>query len=173
MIYKATFLRNRYNLPESDDIIRRSVYKVVSPVTNGEYRILIDYCNGNIYIIKFYLKRDEGARDKYNRLTGYREPRNLVETCISVLINDFIEKDENASFGFIASNLPNESVNNTKRFRFYETMMSTLIGSERFSHYKLKEVSAYLLIPRKIENHEKLVNQYWAQLNEHQYFVIE
>lgn len=173
MKYDVSFLRNLHNLPESDDIITRSVYKMVSPLTGEEYRILIDFCEGNIYIIKFYCKRDEKAKNRYNKLTGLNEPRNLVESCINVLDRDFLSKNETASFGFIASNIPNEPLRNTKRFRFYEIMMSNLIGDARFVHYKLEEISAYLLIPKILDNHDALLDQYWQMLKEHPLTISE
>ena len=173
MKYDVSFLRNQYNLPESDDIIRRSVYRMVSPLTGEEYRILIDYCKGNIYIIKFYCKKDEKSKDRFNKLTGLNEPRNLVESCISVLDRDFLTKNETASFGFIASNIPDEPLRNTKRFHFYEIMMSTLVGDSRFSHYKLEEISAYLLIPKILDNHDELLEQFWGQLQNYPISVSE
>jgi hypothetical protein len=106
-------------------------------------------------------------------LTGLNEPRNLVESCISVLDRDFLTKNETASFGFIASNIPDEPLRNTKRFHFYEIMMSTLVGDTRFSHYKLEEISAYLLIPKILDNHDELLEQFWGQLQNYPISVSE
>ena len=146
---------------------------MLSPLTKEEYRVLIDYCVGNIYVIKFYSKRDERSKDRYNRLTGLKEPRNLVESCIALLIRDFLDDNPTAAFGFIASNIPGEPISNTKRFHFYETMMFNLIGEERFSHYKLEEISAYILIPNILENHDTLINQYWNQLQNYPISFVE
>lgn len=160
MVYEARFLRNDKHVYNTNGFICRSTYGFVSPLTNEEYRILIDKFEGEIHIIKFYLRRDENSSKKYSRLTNLREPRNLVETCLNVLLKNFLDLNPNASFGFIASNCENESLSNTKRFDFYKRMIANLIGEERFAHYTKPEISAYLLVPNSLTNHNRTLTQF-------------
>ena len=167
MVYPYSFVRSQTSVPEASDIIRRYYYRFVSSLSRKEYRVFIDLCPNNIYIIKFYLKQDEKRKDKYNVLSGLNEPRNLVTTCLSILMNEFLDKDETASFGFVASNLPGEGKSNTKRFRFYRQMMANLIGDERFSHYIIQEDSIYLLVPNVLKDGKKDVLAHFIELKEH------
>lgn len=82
-------------------------------------------------------------------------------------MNEFLDKDETASFGFVASNLPGEGKSNTKRFRFYRQMMANLIGDERFSHYIIPEDSIYLLVPNVLKDGKKDVLAHFIELKEH------
>ena len=173
MVYETVFLRNTKNLPESDDILKRSSFRVISSLTKVEYVILVDHCKEDLYVINFYCKRDEKSRTRYNRLTNLHEPRNLVETCVDLILKKFLDLDPGASFGFIASNIPGESRNNTKRFRFYERMMSTLVGEVRFSHYKLEDISAYLLIPNAIDDHKGKLDVYYQMLQSYPITEVE
>ncbi len=174
MIYEAHFLRNDKYVFNWDAFICRSTYYFVSPLSNEEYRIFIDEFEGDIYIIKFFLGKDEQSKTRYNRLTNYKEPRNLVETCLSVLMDNFLDKNPAASFGFIASNSVNETTTaNTKRFEFYKKMIANLIGEERFAHYTKPEISAYLLIPNAIEDHNPTLSRFESLLNYAGYIDIE
>jgi hypothetical protein len=90
-----------------------------------------------------------------------REPRNVLFTCISILINEIYTKDKTASFGLIAANLEGESTNNTKRLRFYEKFITSVIGTEEFKHYKYVEGSAYIIVPNiALKENPNLLNRY-------------
>lgn len=89
---------------------------------------------------------------------------------MNILINEIHKKDNTASFGFVASNLPHESMENTKRFRIYDKFISTFIGSETFEHFSYIEWSAYVLIPKNhLVNNPTLSDQIFSLFKEHDF----
>lgn len=51
MVYPYSFVRSQTSVPEANDIIRRYYYRFVSSMSRKEYRVFIDLCPNNIYII--------------------------------------------------------------------------------------------------------------------------
>lgn len=124
-----------------------------------------------MYVIKFHLKNHRNSKRKYNILTNLHEPRDVVYTCINILMNEIYAHDKYASFGFVAANLESEeSRKNTKRLHFYEMIITTFIGSEAFNHYIYDENSAYLLIPKiTIEKYPSIEKDIMDLFQEHDF----
>lgn len=89
------------------------------------------------------------CENKYSVLTNTYEPRRIVMTCINIML-EIYQKDDHASFGFIGSNLEEESIDNTKRFRFYRRIMATYFSEKYFIHQENSLKSAYLML-NKVE----------------------
>jgi hypothetical protein len=102
----------------------------------------------NIFIIKFYRKRDSRHPYKFNLLTNEFNCTKIVSTCIRILM-DILSRNKYASFGFLGSNTvsPNfeELRRNTKRFNIYKTAMENLVGEETFVHFMDDSHSTYLM----------------------------
>lgn len=65
------------------------------------------------------------------------------------IMGEILKINPYASFGFIGSNCDGESVENTKRYRFYSRIVATKIDNLRFLHIENVEKSAYLLVNRR------------------------
>jgi hypothetical protein len=112
-----------------------------------------------MYSVKFHLKADKNSKYKYNRLTGLNEARAVINTCIAIML-EIYETNHKASFGFIGSHLPNESENETKRFRIYKKIMATYFSYTNFEHIEIKEKSAYVMIRRtELEKDRDLIQK--------------
>ncbi len=85
--------------------------------------------------------------NKYSVLTNTYEPRRIVMTCINIML-EIYQKDDHASFGFIGSNMVDESTDSTKRFRFYKRIMATYFSEKYFIHQENCLKSAYLMLNR-------------------------
>lgn len=168
--YSYRFVQNLKINDESSSILKRSLYSFKSTRSNQTYHVIVDNCLHNVNIIKFYLKSHRHSKRRYNVLTNLNEPRNVIFTCMNILNNEIHKKDNTASFGFVASNLPHESMENTKRFRIYDKFISTFIGSETFEHFSYIEWSAYVLIPKNhLVNNPTLSDQIFSLFKEHDF----
>lgn len=78
-------------------------------------------------------------------MTNTFEPRRIINTCISILMEIF-RKDPCASFGFIGANRIGETEANTKRYKVYKKIVTTYMGAETFHHHYNVDKSAYILI---------------------------
>ena len=164
------FVQNLDAKNESNSILERKLYSFKSDKTSQVYHLIVDVCKFNTYVVKFYLKNHRYSKRKYNILSNLNEPRNVLYTCLCILIREIYNINPKASFGFIASNLINESKNNTKRFRFYEKFISTFVGNKTFNHYKYEEFSAYILIPRlALSENSNLCNEIFSMFKEHNF----
>jgi hypothetical protein len=109
-------------------------------------------------VIKFYDKNLRNCPDKYNHLTGDREPRRIIMTCINIL-RSIYENDEKSSFAFVGTNCIGEPKKNSKRFRVYKTIVTTQFGGDTFAHFINEDNSAYLLLRQaELEANKNLLN---------------
>jgi hypothetical protein len=121
--------------------------------------VWVEMYDYNMYAVKFHLKADKNSKYKYNRLTGLNEARPVIHTCIAIML-EIYKADNKASFGFIGSNMPNESENETKRFRVYKRIMATYFSYANFEHIEIKEKSAYMIICRaELEKDRNLIHK--------------
>lgn len=141
--YPYRFVMNE--LSHDEYIIRTSIYTFRSTKSNLVYLVRVEDYKMDIYIIKFYLKSNQNSPLKYNLLTNTFEPRRIIDTCISILMEIF-RKDPRASFGFIGANRIGENEANTKRYNVYKKIVTTYMGAETFYHHYNIDKSAYILI---------------------------
>lgn len=169
--YEYRFVKNFDASDESRDILVRKLYSFKSPRSHQTYFVWVDRCVNNIYVVKFHLKSHRLSPRKYNILTNLREPRNVLYTCVNILINEIYAKDKTASFGLVAANLEGETPKNTKRLRFYERFIASVIGTEEFKHYKYEEKSAYIIVPKiALAKKQDLLECYSQMFNRYSFF---
>ena len=161
--YNYRFVQNEAMI-DNDIILTRKIYSFKSTQTNHTYIVLIDECKYDLYVIKFYLKNHRLSEYKYNILSNLKEPRNVLYTCMSIAIDEIYQNNDRASFGFVAANLKNEEKSNTKRFSFYRKFITSLIGTDTFSHFTYEEQSAYLLIPSVVVKNNPNANHTYTEL---------
>lgn len=125
------------------------VYHFRSPKSHRWYIVRVEEHPNQFYGIKFYLKSDTLNPHKFNRLSGLFEPRQVINTCIAILM-EIASRNPEASFGFIGANLLGESERETKRFRVYKTILTTYFSEAQYLHYQILEKSAYALVSRRI-----------------------
>jgi len=119
--------------------------------TNKRYIVIVEEYNYFVFVVKFYLQERKVHPDKFTKLTNLNECSRVLTT-IGQIIRELYQKNPYASFGFIGTNLPNESKNNTKRFRLYSRVVEQVISPVLFEHRSSLANSAFLLLNR--DNHE-------------------
>lgn len=129
--------------------------------------VRVEQYPNDFFGIKFYLKEDRLNPNKYNRMTGYNEPRPVINTCIAILLEIAIH-NPHASFGFIGANMINEGMEETKRFCVYRRILTTRFSEDEFYHYQMEEQSAYVLIRRgELDNNPNLLKNLNTYFTEH------
>lgn len=149
----------------------KRLYTFKSTKSNQWYWVWVEYYDYNMYAIKFHLKAHRLSKRKYNLLSNTFEPRRIVFTCIQIMLSIY-EEDDHASFGFIGANMEKEDVSDTKRFRFYRSIMATYFSERHFTHVETPAKSAYLMINKiELENHPTLLTDIQnVFLKEYAYF---
>lgn len=95
-----SFYPYQFLMRDSRDSVPCLIYHFRSSRTNRWYVVRVEEYPNHFYGIKFYLKSDSNSPHKYNRLTGFNEPRPLIRTCIAILM-EIAQNDPLSSFGFI------------------------------------------------------------------------
>ena len=92
-------------------------------------------------------------------MTNLYEARPVINTCIAIM--QTIGKDDSrSSFGFIGSNMEDESEVNTKRFRVYRRFMATYFNEDHFVHMFNVKKSTYVMIRRsELVANPSLINE--------------
>jgi hypothetical protein len=125
------------------------LYTFKSPKSHQWYLVWVEVYQHNFYGIKFHLKSHRDSPNKYSILTGFNEARPVLCTCMAIM-QEIASTDEQSSFGFIGTNLFDESEDDTKRFRVYKKLIATYLTEELFEHLVNTKKSAYMMV-RKSE----------------------
>lgn len=153
--YSYKFVQN-FN-KSSGHLKYKRLYTFKSTKSNQWYWVWIECYDHNMYAIKFHLKAHRLSHRKYNLLSSTFEPRKIVFTCIQIMLSIY-QEDDHASFGFIGSNLEDEGTSNTKRFKFYRSIMATYFSERHFTHIETPDKSAYLMVNNiELENNPNLI----------------
>lgn len=151
------------------------LYRFKSTYTNQTYMVRVEEYLYHFYGVKFYLKAHAHSDQKYNLLTGFNEPRQLVRTILCMMI-DIHKKDAKASFGFIGAETIQEQElrkqtgieKMTKRMSFYRQMLNSYFPQEDayYVHYIDEAKSTYLIINKgELKKDPELIqkiNQYFS-----------
>jgi hypothetical protein len=127
------------------------------------YLVEVELYRYDIYIIKFFLKKDKRNKLKYNVLTSENRCSKIISTCVRIMLQ-IHEKNLLASFGFLGANTIkkeigyNEPKEMTKRFQVYKKAMYALLGIKTFTHYYDADNSTYLMINNKCKSVEGSFN---------------
>lgn len=155
--YPFRFVQN-FKESNSSRLLYKRLYSFKSTKSNECYWVWVECYDLHVYAVKFHLKRHRNSPDKYSIMTGTGEPRRIINTCVSIML-EIAKEDPRSSFGFIGSNMIDENINCTKRYKVYRTLMLTYFSDVHFTHKTNEEKSSYLLI-RKSEllNNSHLMN---------------
>lgn len=116
------------------------------------YIAIAEQHDHSIFCVKFCLAEHKRRPDRFNILSNLNECSRVITTISHIITHDLLKKDEFATFVFIGSNSPNEQINNTKRFRLYEKIITAKVSPVRFEHRILEEYSAYVIVNRDSSN---------------------
>lgn len=147
--YQFHFVMNKYEYYKNENSILRykRLYKFKSPKSHQWYMVWVECYQHHFYAIKFHLKNHRYSDNKYRFMTKLNEARNVIHTCIDIMLDIAIE-DDLSSFGFIGANSIGEKIEETKRFQVYKVLMATYFSEERFQHVQNVNKSAYVMIRR-------------------------
>jgi hypothetical protein len=118
------------------------------------YLVNVEVYSYDIYIIKYFLKRNRDSRLKYNLLTNEGKCIKIISTCVRIMLSIY-KKNPKASFGFVGAPTEDpktgykEAKEATKRFRVYRATSLRLFGSDSFTHHRDIVNSTYLMISNK------------------------
>lgn len=114
---------------------------------NKRYIVQVEEYRFHVFVIKFFLADHRNDHDRYNKATRLYECSRVIATICQIMKSIF-QGNPFCSFGFVGSNLPDESVQNTKRFRLYSKVVGLIISVVEFEHHQSINDSAYLLLNR-------------------------
>lgn len=128
--------------------------------SNKRYIVEVEGFENEFLGLKFYWKGVEKSKNRYSLLTNDFEPRKIIRSCIEIML-EYYRKNRLTSFGFVAAPDLDEDVINKKvdresgsrRFKFYQRMMTNLFGPETFYQVSDTSNTIYLLV-----NMEQLSN---------------
>lgn len=170
--YYYQFKQVHYDKNPHGDLRSRRIFRFKSH-KNHTYLVEVEGYQNNTFVLKFYLKSHSNSPNKYNTLTNIKEPRGIIYTCIAIIIEIYM-KNKLASFGFIGAPTllckeqtitaarrrrcnhyvcTNEGLKEpksiTSRYKFYQSIVSTLISEANFIHLVFDTNSAYILLNRE------------------------
>ena len=131
----------------SDDLLEYTMqYRFTSTKSKHKYIVRVEKYVEHSYCVKFFDKANMLSDNKFSLRTGTFEPRTIVYTVLSIMF-DVLKKDGLASFFFIgAEDEKDEPGASTRRFRFYRVFVLSVIGDERFWHFRIDKQSLYILV---------------------------
>ena len=142
------------------------LYTFKSPKSHQWYWVWVEVYEHDFYAEKFHLKTHRDSANKYSLMTGLHEARPVICTCIAIM-DEIAHINPRSSFGFIGSNMQNESTFMTKRFRVYSSFIATYFTEEVFEHYMMIDKSAYLLVRKtELENNPELLPMLSRKFNQ-------
>lgn len=124
-----------------------------SDKSNKRYIVEVEGFDREFYGLKFYWKGVELSKDRYSLLTNDYEPRKIIRSCIEVML-EYYRANKLVSFGFVASpdlerDIQGKNIDLTKgsrRFLFYQKMMTNLFGLDTFYQVSDTTHTIYLMI---------------------------
>lgn len=120
----------------------------------GYYIVEVEKFEHEIFLLKYYPKKYSKDKNRFNVLTNEEKlgAFKIFDTCVQIGL-EILEKNPEASFGFIGSaTLEEKEKNNffnTKRFRIYSHIATAYFNPEHFDHTLVKEQSLYLIANRR------------------------
>ena len=128
-------------------VYTKHIYKFQS--AKRAYVIWVEEHNYKTYIIKFFAKKHERSKLKFNTLVGDYDATRTIATCIDVML-EILDQNETASFAFVGAHTfkkrwPAEKGNISQRFSIYRTLMANKFGVLHFQHIEVVEKNAYLM----------------------------
>lgn len=89
------------------------------------------------------------SENKFSLRTNTFEPRTIVNTVFNIMFA-VLKRDEKASFFFLgAEDEKDVQGHATRRFQFYSKFVASIISNAVFEHFRLDELSLYILVNKK------------------------
>lgn len=148
--YNLIFVQKQKSNDESDHEFT-FIYKFKSDLNHWKYIIRAEYHVGDVFAVKFYAQQQSKSEFKYSNITNKGDVYNILVTTAK-LIPTLLAEYPNASFGFTGARSIDkrtrkvEGYQHNQRFRIYRGIISSLIGTQTFTHFEYEKISGYLLI---------------------------
>ncbi len=143
------YVNHGFQKKEQGDLLEKATYRFTSTISKRKYIVEVEKYKHDTFVLKFFLKGHRFSQNKYNLLTGLKEPRMVTNTCIAILLEIFTNNNQSC-FGFIGANTKMKKLEEiryeTKRYKFYKKLIANYFGEKTFKHRKLVNSSAYLLL---------------------------
>ena len=124
-------------------------YRFKSERSHHTYIVRAECFPKHSYCLKFYDKANRSSDNKFSLLTNTFEPRTIFYTLYHILL-DVLRRDPDASFFFIgAADGKDEMGEATRRFRVYRKFTSSVVSDGIFEHYRVNELSLYILVNKR------------------------
>lgn len=146
-----------------------SQYRFKSQKSNHTYIVRIESYEQHVYCVKFFDKSAINSKRKYSIRSNTFEARTIFYTIYHIMM-DVLGKDSLASFFFLgAEDEKDIDCKSTRRYNVYRRFVASIISDKLFEHYRVNELSLYILINRKItdkvqEMADKIADMVRAQL---------
>lgn len=145
----------------ADDLLEMTLqYRFRSTKSHHTYIVRVEKYRKHCYCLKFFDKANMSSKNKFSIRTNTFEPRTIFYTLFHIMM-DVLDKDHSASFFFVgAEDEKDELGQATRRYRVYMKFVSSIVSSERFTHYAVNSESLYILINKSaVQNPLELANE--------------
>ncbi len=132
-------------------------YRFKSSKSHHTYIVRVERYKNHTYCLKFFDKAVSESKNKFSLRTGTFEPRTIFYTLYHIML-DVLAKDPTASFFFIGAEDEKDGLGeSTRRYRIYRKFVSSTVGNNVFDHYRVNELSLYILINKQSVENPKLL----------------
>ena len=138
------FRKTRCEYPEGEHFEKLHMF-TFRGYKNERYIVLVEQYPLDIFALKFYLHKHRYSKKKYQLLSGLHDAPRIIRTCIEIFLH-FLKENGEASLGFVGSNLVDENMQETKRYRIYSRVMQNFFSPFKFEHRFFPEKSVYLIL---------------------------
>ncbi|TAF74222.1 MAG: hypothetical protein EAZ53_10200 [Bacteroidetes bacterium] len=156
-MFDSSFSFSKSGIKSSDSQYIRKIYLYKFNTPKRTYICEVELYDLEIYIIKFYDRKDKNNPYRFSKLTGDGIATRIIRTCLNVL-SSIHKSSPSASFGFIGINSIHESLDNTKRYKLYSKISANLFGIGTFEHVYSDRYSVYFFANKCHSELEKYVN---------------
>ena len=142
-------------------------YRFKSEKSHHTYIVRVEKYVKHLYCLKFFDKANINSKNKFSIRSNTFEPRTIFYTLYHIFL-DVLRKDPEASLFFIgAEDERDELGESTRRYRVYRRFVSSVISDRHFEHYRVNELSLYVLINKKTpDDHACLVDEIAEKVRE-------
>lgn len=146
--YPFVFVMRDYE--GSDELLKCTLqYRFKSTKSGHTYIVRVEKYHSHIYCLKFFDKSVSLSKNKFSLRTNTFEPRTIFYTLYHIMI-DVLRRDNKASFFFIGAEDEKDELGiATRRYRIYRRFVSSIISDKIFEHYRINELSLYILINKE------------------------
>ena len=146
--YPFVFVMNDKSNDSHPDLEYTLQYRFKSEKSHHTYIVRIERYPNHFYCLKFFDKAMMHSANKFSIRTNTFEPRTIFYTLYYITL-DVLKQDPLASFFFIgAEDERDELGKSTRRYQVYRRFVLSTISDKMFEHYRVNELSLYVLSNR-------------------------